>query len=79
VTEIQKDYSDLVPGLTPIDVRPDNSGCDVIWDKDFASSTVNKLSTVRGLIYTFTQKLEEKPARLDSQEHADRWAKRSKS
>jgi hypothetical protein len=51
------DYRDLAPGLTRIDVRDDRSGCDVIWTTNIMSTTVPKLSTQTGLIYTYTQML----------------------
>lgn len=52
------DYRALQPGLTRIDMRPNEKGCDVVWDLELASTTVPKLSTVTGLIYTYTQKID---------------------
>jgi hypothetical protein len=52
------DYRNLAPGLTRVDVRPDRSGCDVVWSRDIRSTTVAKLSTATGLIYTYTQALD---------------------
>lgn len=49
------DYRDLRPGLTRVDVREDRSGCDIVWTSDVRSTTVPKLSTQTGLIYTYTQ------------------------
>jgi outer membrane protein assembly factor BamB len=56
--EFLGDYRELAPGLTRIDVREDRSGCDHVWTNDVRSTTVPKLSTGTGLIYTFTQLLE---------------------
>jgi len=50
-------YRGLAPGLIRIDVREDRSGCDVVWTADIATTTVPKLSTGTGLIYTYTQLL----------------------
>ena len=62
ILEIPADHTTLAPGLTRIDVRPDYSGCDIVWDNDeIRSTTPAKLSTVTGLIYTFRQRLEEEP------------------
>jgi hypothetical protein len=37
-----------------IDVRPDGSGCDTVWESDVRSpSTVPKLSTANGLLYFY--------------------------
>lgn len=43
-------------GLTRLDVRPDRSGCEVVWDSDdrdreFASRPTVRLSTCTGLLY----------------------------
>ncbi len=47
-------------GLTRIDIRPDLSGCDVVWESSEASqTTVPKLSIGNGLIYLYTR--EEQP------------------
>ncbi len=51
------DYRDLAPGLTRVDVRDDRSGCDLVWTSNIRSTTVPKLSTKTGLIYTYTQDL----------------------
>lgn len=60
--DLGADYTSLEPGLTRIDIRPDFSGCDVVWDNDeIRSTTPAKLSTATGLIYTFRQRLEEEP------------------
>lgn len=44
----------VVGGATRIDVRPDGSGCDTVWQSDVRSpSTVPKLSTANGLLYFY--------------------------
>jgi hypothetical protein len=44
------------PGVSRIDVRPDGSGCDLVWTSaERAPSVVPKLSTKTGLIYLFTK------------------------
>lgn len=35
-----------------LDVRPDESGCDLIWENEVRSSAVPKLSTADELLYT---------------------------
>jgi hypothetical protein len=54
------------PGLTRIDVRKDGSGCDVVWTSDeISQTTVPKLSTVTGLVYTYT-KMKNAPDDIDA-------------
>lgn len=44
----------VVGGVTRIDVRPDGSGCDTVWESAVRSpSTVPKLSTANGLLYFY--------------------------
>lgn len=44
----------VVGGATRIDVRPDGSGCDTVWESAVRSpSTVPKLSTANGLLYFY--------------------------
>lgn len=51
----------VVGGATRIDVRPDGSGCDTVWESEVRSpSTVPKLSTANGLLYFY----EKDPNRL---------------
>ena len=58
---VNDDYSELVPGLTRIDVLPDRSGCVEVWTNNEVPSTgVPKLSTANGLIYTYTQLLDSR-------------------
>jgi hypothetical protein len=57
--EFAGDYRDLARGLTRIDVLPDRSGCVRVWtNNEVPSTTVPKLSTANGLIYTYTQLLD---------------------
>lgn len=54
------------PGLTRIDVRSDESGCDVVWEsREISQTTVPKLSTATGLVYLYT-KLPDAPAGADA-------------
>ena len=44
------------PGVARVDVRPDASGCDVVWtSSERAPSLVPKLSTKTGLLYLYTK------------------------
>jgi hypothetical protein len=57
--DIFGDYRELTTGLTRIDVLPDRSGCVEVWsNNDIPATTVPKLSTASGLIYTYTQLLD---------------------
>jgi hypothetical protein len=54
------------PGLARIDVRVDESGCDLAWESnEISQTTVPKLSSATGLIYLYT-KLENAPNGLDA-------------
>ncbi|MFT3923894.1 MAG: hypothetical protein QM778_15280 [Myxococcales bacterium] len=54
------------PGLARIDVRADESGCDVMWEsREISQTTVPKLSTATGLVYAYT-KLPNAPNGLDA-------------
>lgn len=44
--------ADFAGGMVRIDIRPDESGCDLVWQNDLRSSAVPKLSTADNLIYT---------------------------
>ncbi|WP_370416245.1 hypothetical protein [Streptomyces fradiae] len=47
----------VVGGVTRVDVRPDGSGCDTVWESDVRSpSTVPKLSTANGLLYFYEKR-----------------------
>jgi hypothetical protein len=49
---LSDDHRGLVPGLMRIDVREDESGCDVVWyTRELATPATVKLSTASGLIY----------------------------
>lgn len=45
----------FVGGMTRVDVRPDNSGCDVAWNNSVRSAAVPKLSVADGMIATVTR------------------------
>ena len=49
------DLSVMAPGMTRIDVLPGGCGCETVWQSPIRSTTVSKLSTATGLIYTYTQ------------------------
>jgi hypothetical protein len=54
------------PGIARIDVREDESGCDVVWEsQEISQTTVPKLSTETGLVYVYT-KLPNAPNRGDA-------------
>jgi len=53
-------------GVARIDVREDESGCDVVWESDEISQTaVPKLSAATGLVYLYT-KLKDAPRNIDA-------------
>lgn len=41
-------------GMTRVDIRPDGSGCDIVWENDVRSVAVPKLSMPDGTIVTMT-------------------------
>lgn len=43
-------------GMTRVDIRPDGSGCDVVWESDVRSAAVPRLSTADGTITTITRR-----------------------
>lgn len=49
-------------GMTRVDVEPDGSDCDVIWESDARSAAVPRLSTADGTITTMTRRGD--PARF---------------
>jgi hypothetical protein len=54
------------PGVARIDLRPDGSGCDLVWQSnEISQTTVPKLSAANGLIYLYT-KLPNAPRRTDA-------------
>jgi len=51
----QSDWSTVAGGIQRIDIRPDDSGCDVVWtSKERVPSVVPKLSAANGLAYFYT-------------------------
>ena len=49
-----------------MDVREDESGCDIVWESsEISQTTVPKLSTATGLIYVYT-KLPDAPGGVDA-------------
>ncbi len=58
---IQQKEWDVIPGgITRIDVRKDESGCDVVWNSpEKAPSVVPKLSADNGLVYFYTFEQQE--------------------
>lgn len=62
---IQKDYNDVEGGVVRVDVREDESGCDVVWTSDLkAPSVVPKLSLGNGVAYFYSFNLLENGDRL---------------
>jgi hypothetical protein len=54
------------PGIARVDVREDESGCDVVWQSnEISQTTVPKLSTATGLVYVYT-KLPDAPGGVDA-------------
>lgn len=54
------------PGVARVDVRPDESGCDVVWEsREISQTTVPRLSTATGLVYLYT-KLPNAPQGADA-------------
>lgn len=51
----QKDWSAVTGGISRIDVRADESGCDTVWtSSEKAPSVVPKMSAATGLVYFYT-------------------------
>ena len=48
---------DAEPGIARVDIRPDGSGCDLVWENREVSSpsAVPKVSLATGLIYLYTR------------------------
>lgn len=56
----QKDWNAIAGGIMRIDIREDESGCDVVWtSKEKAPSNVPKMSSDNGLAYFYTFELQE--------------------
>lgn len=51
----QKNWNEVIGGITRVDIREDESGCDVVWQsKERSPSLVAKLSLASGLVYGYT-------------------------
>ncbi len=45
------------PGLARIDIREDDTGCDIVWEsREIAQTSVPKLSAATGLVYVYTKR-----------------------
>ncbi|CAL9653465.1 hypothetical protein SUDANB15_06677 [Streptomyces sp. enrichment culture] len=58
------DYFDYTPkplpgGMTRIDVRKDESGCDVVWNNPTSTTTMAKLSMSKGIVYNFERTVDD--------------------
>jgi hypothetical protein len=54
------DYRTMAGGMTRVDIRKDESGCDIKWhNPDVRTNSVPKLSTRTGLIYYHGQRVDE--------------------
>ena len=54
------DYRGMAGGMTRVDIRPDESGCDIKWhNPDVRTNSVPKLSTLTGMIYYHGQYVDE--------------------
>lgn len=63
--EIQKDYGSVTGGVVRVDIRTDESGCDIIWESDLkVPSVVPKLSLGNGIAYFYSFDLLENGDRL---------------
>lgn len=61
----QKDYSVVTGGAVRVDVRDDESGCDIIWESDVkVPSVVPKFSSGNGIAYFYTFDLLDNGDRL---------------
>jgi len=53
-------YRDMAGGMTRVDIRHDESGCDIEWNNpQVRTNSVPKLSTLTGLIYYHGQRTDE--------------------
>lgn len=60
VPPLISDFRGLAGGMTRVDVREDESGCDVVWENpDIRTTSVPKLSTTTGLIYLLGQRIDD--------------------
>ncbi len=63
--QIHKDYGSVTGGVVRVDVREDESGCDIIWESDLkVPSVVPKLSLGNGIAYFYSFDLLENQDRL---------------
>lgn len=54
------DYRNMAGGMTRVDIRHDESGCEIRWhNADVRTTSVPKLSTVTGLIYYHGQRIDD--------------------
>ena len=62
---IQKDYRAVSGGVVRVDVREDESGCDIIWESDLkVPSVVPKMSLGNGIAYFYSFDFIENDERL---------------
>ena len=62
---IQADYEDVTGGVVRVDVREDESGCDIIWESNLkVPSVVPKLSLGNGIAYFYSFELVDNGDRL---------------
>lgn len=60
-----KDYSSVTGGVVRVDIREDESGCDIVWESDLkVPSVVPKLSLGNGIAYLYSFDLLENGDRL---------------
>jgi len=60
-----EDYSSVTGGVVRVDIREDESGCDIIWESDLkVPSVVPKLSQANGIAYFYSFDLLDNGDRL---------------
>ncbi|MEP3890595.1 MAG: hypothetical protein ABJN69_09005 [Hellea sp.] len=60
-----KDYSSVTGGVVRVDVRDDESGCDIVWESDLkVPSVVPKMSLGNGIAYLYSFDILENGDRL---------------
>lgn len=60
-----KDYSSVTGGVVRVEVREDESGCDIVWESDLkVPSVVPKMSLGNGIVYFYSFNLLENGDRL---------------
>ncbi len=56
----QKQWDNMKGGMVRIDIRDDETGCDIVWQSDeIMPSVVPKLSAANGLIYSYTYEVQD--------------------